>query len=196
MRNRYDRIAPHYESTVRPFERWLLGRLRQDVLNALPTNGCILEIGAGTGLNFRCYPATVHGVASEPSKEMLRIAKGKWRPSGIAFTQNCAEQLPFANATFDAAFATLVFCTLESPERAFAEIRRVVRSGGKLVLLEHVRPSGLLGPMFDLLNFVTVPMFADHFNRRTVELVRAAGLEVLSVRPSARGIINLIECRV
>jgi len=89
-----------------------------------------------------------------------------------------------------------VFCTVRSPERAFAVIRRVVRSGGKLVLLEHVRPPGLLGPIFDGLNLLTVPLMADHFNRRPVELARAAGLEVVSVRPSARGIINLIECRV
>jgi ubiquinone/menaquinone biosynthesis C-methylase UbiE len=196
MPNSYDRIAQDYERGIRPLENWLLGRLRQEVLDALPSAGCILEIGAGTGLNFRCYSAAARGVASEPSIEMLRIAKGKSRPNRVALAQNRAEQLPFASSTFDAAFATLVFCTLESPERAFAEIRRVVRSGGKLVLLEHVRPNGLLGPIFDLLNLVTVPLCDDHFNRRTAAVARSAGLDVISIRPSAFGIINLIECRV
>ncbi|HKE56991.1 MAG TPA: class I SAM-dependent methyltransferase [Pyrinomonadaceae bacterium] len=196
MPNRYDQIAPHYEQGIQLFERWLIGRLRQEVFRLLPASGRILEVGAGTGLNFPCYSPSAHGVASEPSWEMLRIARRKTRPGAVALSQNSAEELPFASGSFEAAFATLVFCTVHSPERAFAEIRRVVRSGGKLVLLEHVRPTGLLGPIFDVLNLVTVPLFSDHLNRRPAELARAAGLEVISVRRSARGIINLIECRV
>src|SRR5215510_11753373 len=152
MPNRYDKIAPHYERSIQLFERWLIGRLRDDVFKSLPATGRILEIGAGTGLNFHRYCSSAHGVASEPSWEMLRIARRKPRPDAVALSQNSAEELPFASGSFDAAFATLVFCSVQSPERAFAEIRRVVRSGGKLVLLEHVRPTGLLGPIFDVLD--------------------------------------------
>jgi ubiquinone/menaquinone biosynthesis C-methylase UbiE len=196
MSNRYDQIAPHYERSIQLFERWLIGRLREEVFNLLPASGRILEIGAGTGLNFHRYCPSTHGVASEPSWEMLRIARRKPRPDAVALSQNSAEELPFSSDSFDAAFATLVFCTVQSPERAFAEIRRVVRSGGKLVLLEHIRPVGWLGPIFDVLNLITVPLFSDHLNRRTAELARDAGLDVVSVRPRAHGIINLIECRV
>ena len=110
--------------------------------------------------------------------------------------QSCAEHLPFKDNSFDAAFATLVFCSLSRPNDAFNEMRRVVKPGGTVLLLEHVRPGGLLGPVFDLLSLITVPLFNDHFNRRTANAARAAGLEVVKIEKSLLGIINLIACRV
>nr|MBA2527062.1 methyltransferase domain-containing protein [Pyrinomonadaceae bacterium] len=110
--------------------------------------------------------------------------------------QSRAEELPFQSAAFDAAFATLVFCSVSSPAKTFAELRRVVRTGGTILLLEHVRPGGLLGPVFDLINLVSMPLFEDHFNRRTTDDARAAGLQVLRVEKSLLGAINLIACRV
>jgi ubiquinone/menaquinone biosynthesis C-methylase UbiE len=127
---------------------------------------------------------------------MLKIASQKKRPDNIRLVQSCAEQLPFADDCFDAAFATLVFCSLARPEEAFAELRRVVKQAGTVILLEHVRPNGLLGPVFDLLNLVTVPLFDDHFNRRTAEEAQANGLQLVKVERSLLGIINLISCRV
>jgi SAM-dependent methyltransferase len=156
----------------------------------------ILEIGAGTGLNFAHYPHDAHGAATEPSREMLRRAREKARPAAVHLVQNSAEALPFADDTFDAAFATLVFCSLASPSKAFAELRRVVRAGGRVVLLEHVRPTGVLGYVFDALSFFTVRLFQDHFNRRTAEDARRAGLRLLRVEPHALGIIQLIVCEV
>ena len=193
---KYDQIAPHYDASTRRFERWWLGDLRAQTLRLLPPNSRILEVGAGTGLNFVLYPPGMSGAATEKSREMLKFAREKPRPSQVSLVQNCAEELPFSDSSFDAAFATLVFCSVASPVKAFEELRRVVRSGGTVVLLEHVRPNGLLGPLFDVLNFVVEPLFEDHFNRRTVETARASGLEVLEVRKHAWGIVNLITCRV
>src|SRR5688572_20201860 len=167
---RYDEVAPYYEGVMSPLQRWGLVRLRQETISQLP-NGRILEIGAGTGLNFVHYPAQARGVASEFSREMLKIAGTKTRPAGIQLLQNRAEDLPFKTASFDAAFATLVFCSVESPMRAFAELRRVVRPGGTVMLLEHVRPRGILGPLFDLMNVFTTRLFDDHVNRRTAKMV-------------------------
>ena len=192
---RYDDIAQYYEGVMGPFQRWGLNRLRQETISELP-GGSILEIGAGTGLNFVHYPPDAHGVATEFSREMLKIASTKPKPPSVHLLQNRAEDLPFRNHTFDAAFATLVFCSVERPAQAFAELRRVVRPGGTVVLLEHVRPHGLLGPLFDLLNVFTVRLFADHVNRRTAALVAEAGLEVVDVKSRLLGIINLIKCRV
>ena len=192
---RYDSGAPCYERVMSPFQRWGLVKLRQEALSQLPP-GRILEIGAGTGLNFVHYPRDARGVATEFSREMLKIAGTKTRPSGVQLLQNRAEDLPFKTHTFDAAFATLVFCSVEQPAQAFAELRRVVRPGGTVVLLEHVRPHGILGPLFDLLNVFSTRLFEDHVNRRTAKMVSEAGLEVVDVKSRMLGIINLIKCRV
>jgi len=72
----------------------------------------------------------------------------------------------------------------------------VVRSGGTVVLLEHVRPGGVLGLLFDFLNLFTSRLFEDHINRRTAKTASEVGLEVVKVERSRLGIINLITCRV
>ena len=192
----YDDIAPHYDKAMRPLDRWFLARLRATTLRYLPEGARVLELGAGTGLNFVFYPTNMEAVATEPSSGMLRLAKEKKKPERVRLIQSCAEHLPFKSNSFDAAFATLVFCSLARPAKAFSELRRVVKSGGTVILLEHVRPSGLLGPFFDLLNLITVPLFDDHFNRRTAAEAQANGLELIKVERSLLGIINLIACRV
>ena len=190
----YNELAPNYEAISR-FEQRFFPTLRAEALSLLPANARILEVGAGTGLNFIHYPAGASGVASEPNSEMIKLARDKQRPPRVSLVQNCAEQLPFPDDSFEAAFATLVFCSVASPQAALAELRRVVRRGGRIVLLDHVRPGGLLGPVFDLMNLLTVPLFDDHMNRRTAELVKSAGFEAVEVRRHAWGIINLITCR-
>jgi len=196
MPRTYDEIAPHYDNAIGPLDRWFLARLRARTLSYLPADARVLELGAGTGLNFVFYPTDGDGVATEPSREMLRLASHKQRPEHVKLVQSCAEHLPFKDNSFDAAFATLVFCSLSRPNDAFNEMRRVVKPGGTVLLLEHVRPGGLLGPVFDLLSLITVPLFNDHFNRRTANAARAAGLEVVKIEKSLLGIINLIACRV
>jgi phosphatidylethanolamine/phosphatidyl-N-methylethanolamine N-methyltransferase len=196
MTKTYEKFAPEYDAVMRPLERWFLTRLRAETFELLPQNARILELGAGTGRNFVFYPAGTQGVASEPTGAMIRIAKDRERPSGVTLVQSNAEELPFQSAVFDAAFATLVFCSVSSPQKAFSELRRVVKPGGTIVLLEHVRPGGLLGLLFDLINLVTRPLFEDNFNRRTTDEARAAGLQLLRVEQRLAGIINLIACRV
>jgi phosphatidylethanolamine/phosphatidyl-N-methylethanolamine N-methyltransferase len=192
----YDKLAKRYEGAIGPLERNYLSRLRARTLSHLPEGSRLLEIGAGTGLNFPHYPAGTCGAASEFSFEMLRLACGKPRPEDVRIVQNRAEELPFGPRTFDAAFATLVFCSIESPQAAFEELKRVVKPGGKIVLLEHVRPANMLGPAFDLLNMVTVPLFEDHFNRRTADTAVRSGLKIVNVERFSAGIIELIVCEV
>ena len=191
----YDELAPRYDAGVRPLDRWFLSRLRRKALAALPPGGRILELGVGTGLNFAYYREGAAGVASDLSREMLNIARNR-KIAGVHLIQSCAEALPFRNHVFEAAFATLVFCSVESPTQAFAELRRVIKPGGYVVLLEHVRPDGLLGPLFDGLNLITTALFDDHFNRRTAESAQSAGLVVTTRERYLLGIVNLIVCRV
>ena len=196
MPRTYDDIAPHYDKAMRPIDRWFLASLRTRALSRLPACGRILEIGAGTGGNFNLYPLATLAVATEPSTGMLREAAQKKLPPALSLVQSCAERLPFPENSFDAAFATLVFCSLASPAQAFSELRRVVKTDGMIVLLEHVRPEGLLGPVFDLLNLLTEPLFEDHFNRRTAAAAIAAGLKDVTVEKRFLGIINIIAARV
>jgi ubiquinone/menaquinone biosynthesis C-methylase UbiE len=121
---------------------------------------------------------------------MLEIAQGK--TTTIDLVQADAQHLPFPANYFDAAFATLVFCSVPDPLKAFAEIIRVIKPGGKIILLEHVRPSGLLGPVFDVLNIATVALIDDYFNRRTADIVRDAGFLNVTEKRSLAGILNLI----
>jgi ubiquinone/menaquinone biosynthesis C-methylase UbiE len=176
---------------MRPLENWFLRRWRAEALSFLPQRGRLLEVGAGSGLNFAHYPSEVRGVASELSGAMLAIAQAK-QPKHISLVQNRAEALPFRADVFDGALATLVFCSVASPAAAFAELRRVVKPGGTIVLLDHVRPAGMLGWVFDLLNIVTARLCDDHFNRRTAEEAQAAALKVERLDRKALGIFNLI----
>ena len=199
----YDRLAAGYDRWTRPLERAGLARLRARALGEVAAalaesggGGRLLEVGAGTGANFALYPAAARSACVEPSREMLQRAASKpARPAGSRLVQAFAERLPFADDTFDAAFATLVFCSVESPAEGLAELRRVVRAGGRVVLLEHVRPAGLLGHAFDALSRATVALFEDHFDRRTADEARRAGLTIEKVEGHLFGVVQLIVCR-
>ena len=188
----YDKFAKGYDQALAPFEKRFLSRWRAETLALLPENARLLEIGAGTGANFPFYPKSGCAIASEISIKMLELARHK--TTEIKLVQTDAETLPFAANSFDAAFATLVFCSVPKPENAFAELRRVVKKGGKIVLLEHVRPTGFLGVAFDFLNIFTVRLIEDHFNRETAKLAENSGLKILQIKRKALGIVNLIVC--
>jgi len=190
----YDKLAKFYDRAFQPLEKRFLSDWREETLAFLPNNAAILELGAGTGANFQFYPSSQHAVSSEISIKMLEIAKTKIKSNLLI--QADAQTLPFGTNIFDAAFATLVFCSIPKPERAFAELKRVVRPGGRIILLEHVRPQGVLGYFFDMLNVLTVALFEDHFNRQTAELAERSGLQIRELRRKAAGAVNLIVCEV
>ncbi|HLL77679.1 MAG TPA: methyltransferase domain-containing protein [Pyrinomonadaceae bacterium] len=192
----YDRWAGHYDHVMRPLERRLVARLRAEAVRELPAGARLVEIGAGTGANFSYYPPGAAVAATELSAEMLRRARLKGPPAGVALVQSPAERLPFADGAFDAALCTLVLCSVKSINAALSEMRRVVRAGGRVALVEHVRPPGLLGHVFDAVSLLTVPFLEDHFNRRTAEEAARAGLKVLRVESHALGVVQLIVCEV
>lgn len=192
----YDKFAKDYDQAFFHLERWFLSNWRKETLSFLSNEMKILEIGAGTGLNFRFYPQNCCGTASEISLKMLEFAKDKVESKSISLVQANAEKLPFFENSFDSAFATLVFCSIPNPNNAFQELRRVVKPNGKIVLLEHIRPKGLVGYLFDFLNIFTVRLIEDHFNRQTTKIAEEEGLKILEVREKAFGIVNLIICEV
>jgi ubiquinone/menaquinone biosynthesis C-methylase UbiE len=147
-----------------------------------------LEVGAGTGLNFPFYrPAEVERVdAVDPDTAMLRSARRHLEQAKvpITLTQAPVEALPWDDATFDSAVATLVFCSVTDPFRGFQEIRRVLKPGGTLYLLEHVRAEGVLAARIqDALVPVTTRLTGNcHWNRNTERTLVEAGFQMIYQR--------------
>lgn len=188
----YDHFAAIYDAFMAPLESLFLRRARIETLATILAGKTVLEVGAGTGLNFAHYPHCQNAIASDYSLQMLKRAKS--RAESIKLIQADAHTLPFPENSFDAAFATLVLCSVAKPDAVLKQLKCVVRPKGQIILLEHVRPPGLLGYVFDVLNWFTVALIDDHFNRRTADIAENSGLIVREVRKKAFGVINLIIC--
>jgi SAM-dependent methyltransferase len=169
-------FAASYELMSRASEK-RLGPMRQRLLDGV--RGDVLEIGAGTGLNFAHYGPDARVIALEPDPYMLRRAEAhlvKLGRRNIDVRREPAEVLPFADASFDFVVSTLVLCTVRDLPRSLAEARRVLRPGGELRFMEHVRGEGLLGRVQDAVQPVWGWCAAGcHANRRTEAALTAAG---------------------
>jgi ubiquinone/menaquinone biosynthesis C-methylase UbiE len=169
-------LAPAYDLLSAPLERGVFGRWRRRAWARVPAEGTGIEIGAGTGANFPYHPAGARIAASDLSPRMLRVARGK--PDAPPLLACAAEALPFRDGALDWLAQTLVLCEVPDPVAALREARRVLAPGGRMVLLEHVRPGGWLGRAADLATRVAAPLWGEHFDRDAEGAARAAGLEV------------------
>ena len=173
-----------------PFVGDWRGRLLQDV------HGLVLEVGAGDGPNLDHYPLDAHVMATEFNEESIALAQPR-SSSHVRLASADAEHLAFPDNTFDAAVATLVFCSVERPVVGFQEVRRVLKPGGRLNLIEHVRSHhGWLARLQDKLN-PRWYVWAEgcNLNRDTEANVRLAGYELLSVRVNYLGLVKTMVAR-
>jgi ubiquinone/menaquinone biosynthesis C-methylase UbiE len=177
-----------YDPSLWLGERAGLGALRQDLLRH--AEGRTVELGSGTGLNLRYYPRDLDElVLTEPAEPMRARLARRLRDSRYParIVDASAEDLPFEDGTVDTVVSTLVLCTVDSPDAALQEIKRVLRPGGQLLLLEHVRSdSPRLAAWQDRLEGPW-RRFAEgcRCNRATVESVRESGLKLGDLREAS-----------
>ena len=178
---------------------WLLEHARlRDLRRALlaEARGAVLEIGAGTGANLPLYDDGVAVTAVELRPEQLAAAARKARATphagDVAVAAADAHWLPFPNAAFDTAVATLVFCSVAQPDAVLAELRRVLRPGGRLLLLEHVRgQTSWTRRLTDWLHPLWFALQGEcHLNRETAVTVASAGFRLVHTSSHARGLVQ------
>jgi ubiquinone/menaquinone biosynthesis C-methylase UbiE len=196
-------MAAIYDGMMRASEEACLGQWRAELLREL--SGAVLEIGAGTGATLSLYPKTVTRlVMCEPDPHMRRKLEAKrGAAASVEISASSIQELSFKENSFDAVVCSLVLCSVPDQQAALAQIRRVLKPGGRLAFLEHVaaegKPSRLkwqrrIEPVWKHL------MGNCHLTRRTEAAIEAAGFRIERIqresmrkalpvcRPSIRGI--------
>ena len=196
---RFNRIAPMYDSMEWVTETAAFRHWRQKLWTLVPS-GRVLEVGIGSGKNFAYHSDRVTVIGIDISERMLAKARPKARDMDYAIElyQGDAQRLEFADDSFDAAAATFVFCSVPDAVAGLRELGRVVKPDGKIVLMEHVRINqpAIIGKLMDWIDPLVVRLIGPHINRRTVENVITAGLQVEQVEELAPGgLVKLILAR-
>jgi ubiquinone/menaquinone biosynthesis C-methylase UbiE len=196
VRQIQDKGAPGYDRQMRFFDRVLFAGGREWACSQ--ANGDVLEIAIGTGRNLPHYPPDVHLTGIEFSPAMLEIARGRASELGrdVDLQLGDAQALQFGDASFDTVIITLALCTIPDDRKAAAEACRVLRPGGRLVLLEHVRsPVLAVRAVQRVLDPLAVRFEADHLVRDPLDYLAGEGFEVESVQRSKWGIVERVIAR-
>jgi ubiquinone/menaquinone biosynthesis C-methylase UbiE len=167
-------VAATYDAFMLPQELFL-GLRKQRVRMLREASGRVLEIAAGTGLNFPYYQRAAEVIAVEPDPNMLRRAKRRATeaPCPVTLVEAGADALPFDDGEFDTVVIAFALCTIPDVEAALREVRRVLRPDGRMVFLEHVRSAS---PRMAHVQDSLTPLWRKlsggcNLNRETVEAI-------------------------
>jgi ubiquinone/menaquinone biosynthesis C-methylase UbiE len=180
-------FAAAYEWLFRGLEKGGLADKRRELLSQ--ASGSTLELGAGIGHNLPHYPPAVERlVLTEPDPHMAKRLRAQVEESGragVEVVEAGAESMPLGDHEFDTVVATLVLCTIPDPEAALAEIARVLKPGGRMLFMEHVRAdSPRTARWQDRLNPLQNRLFGGcNLNRTTADTLRSSPLELEDLRP-------------
>jgi len=192
----WDKKSQSYDREMRFFERVLFGDSRDWACSQ--ASGDVLEVAVGTGLNFDAYPSDVRLTGIDLSDEMLEIARNRARDLGreVVLQQGDAHALPFDDATFDTVVCTFGLCAIPDIDRALDEMTRVLRPGGRLILVDHVASSSRLARAVQrALEIVTVPMASEHFLRRPLTKVTQRAFTIERAERFKLGLMERIVAR-
>lgn len=193
IKRRYNRIAPVFntmDKMVRP--SW-----RKEML--AKAEGEVLEVGIGTGANLSFYPSAVTYVTGiDFSSKMIKLAKeeAEKAPVPVKLMEMDAEEMDFPDASFDTVVTACVLCSVPDPVQGLKEIKRVLKPGGKVLMLEHMRSEHVvLGKLMDIINPIIVRMWGANINRKTIENIQAAGLKVKQEKQLMGSIVRELTLR-
>ncbi|MHB1355432.1 MAG: class I SAM-dependent methyltransferase [Anaerolineae bacterium] len=189
------RLPSVFDVFMYPCELILLNQLRRRVIPYL--SGQVLEIGVGTGVNLPLYaPATqVTGLEIDPNH--LAHALQRKTNTLVRLLRADAVYLPFKGGLYDHVVSTLVFCSLTDPQATLTEIQRVLKPGGWLTLIEHVRgETGLTRSLTDILDKPWHRFSKScHLNRDTADIIAQSGLRVVCAPRYLFGLFQIILAR-
>ncbi len=185
----YDTLTAGVERRfLAPGRRWLCWRAVGDVL----------EVGIGTGANLAHYPRDIRLTGLDANPTMMDAARPKVTALGLDVTlvEGNAMDLPFADGSVDTVVSTYVLCEVPDVRDAVAEMVRVLRPGGRLLLADHVEASvPLLRLGQRALETITGPLFGEHWTRRPRLLVEDLGLDVVATRRRTLGALEDVHAR-
>jgi ubiquinone/menaquinone biosynthesis C-methylase UbiE len=196
VRRLWDKSAAGFDKSIGFYERWLFAGGREWACSQAA--GDVLEVGIGTGRNLAYYPPGVRLVGIELSEEMPAIAKRRAEDPTVEADLRLgdAQELDLPDESFDAVICTLSLCSIPDDRRAVQEAWRVLRPGGRMVLMEHVRSPVLPVRLVQtVLDWITVRTEGDHQLREPVEHLEAAGFEVEFSERLKWGIVRRVTAR-
>lgn len=192
----WDKKSRSYDREMRFMERMLFGDSRDWACSQ--ASGDVLEVAVGTGLNLDAYPREIRLTGIDLSEQMLEIARTRAHDLGrdVDLRQGDAHQLPFPEATFDTVVCTFGLCAIPDIDAALDEMTRVLRSGGKLILVDHIESSSRLARGVQrALEVVTVPMASEHFLRRPLTKLEQRTFTIERAERFKLGLIERVVAR-
>ncbi|MDX8053695.1 class I SAM-dependent methyltransferase [Lentzea sp. BCCO 10_0798] len=192
----WDRKSTSYDKEIGVLDRRVFGDSRQWACSH--ATGDVLEVAVGIGLNLPLYADDVVITGLDISEQMLDLARSRAQHVGreVTLRQGTAHALPFDDGSFDTVVCTLGLCAIPDHETAVDEMVRVLRPGGRLILVDHVASSSRLARGVQwLVERITIPMAGEHFRRRPLHLVQGRGLEVELRQRFKLGVVERLVAR-